>query len=33
MKSKRMPYLEAYALVKCKRPIIRPNSGFVRQLE
>lgn len=33
MKSKLMPYLDAYALVKCKRPIIKPNSGFVKQLE
>ncbi len=33
MKANQISYLQAYNLVKTKRPIIRPNSGFVQQLQ
>lgn len=33
MKSERLNYLEAYELLKRKRPCVKPNDGFVKQLK
>lgn len=33
MKRKGMPFLEAYSFVKERRPIIRPNEGFLIKLQ
>ena len=33
MKSRGLSFWEAHNLVKSKRSIVRPNSGFVRQLQ
>jgi protein-tyrosine phosphatase len=33
MKSRKIGFDEAYTFVKSKRPIITPNSGFVKQLK
>jgi hypothetical protein len=33
MKTQKLSYVDAHALVKQKRPKIRPNDGFAEQLK
>lgn len=33
MKSKKLKFREAYDYVKCHRPVICPNEGFLKQLK